>query len=116
MTVCVQFPLNVVPVFIQGKALGKFKIPNTEVMADWSKWITGGSLGPENILMTCVNGPTTLFAEQWPLFMEATLHPKLVAKECGATSKKMPERLYHIYLLGALQSLCPYGWELEPEY
>jgi hypothetical protein len=110
-----SFPLNILLVFIQGKASGKFKIPNAEVMADWSMWITGGNLGPENIFMTCVNGPTTLFAERWPLFMQATLHPKLVAKERGAISKKTPERLYHIYLVGALQSLRPYGWELEPE-
>jgi|ERR1700722_8494276 len=91
------------------------KIPNAEVMSDWSTWITGGGLEPENIFMTCVSGPTTLFAEQWPLFMQATLHPKLVTKERGARSKKTPELLYHVYLLGALQGLRPHGWELEPE-
>jgi|SRR5712675_2084738 len=101
--------------FIEVKESGKLKIPNKEVLHGWSEWITSPVAGAhtDKIFSCCVNGPVTAFVNQWPAFMEAALHSKLVAKNCGASSRKTPERLYRILLLGVLYSIC--GWEVNVE-
>lgn len=60
-------------------------IPNEEVLSDWSN------------------------------FMQSKLNPKLVAKQPSQKSKKTPERLYRVYLLGLLQGLKWQGWEVNVE-
>jgi PD-(D/E)XK nuclease superfamily len=112
-----SFGIESLLVLIQVKASGTMKIPNAEVLSDWSSWVTGGNsnLEPENIFMTCVNGPVSAFATLWPTFMQATLGPKLIAKETRVKSKKTLERLYQVYLLGVLHGLRSHGWEVHVE-
>jgi len=103
--------------FIEVKESGKLKIPNKEVLHGWSEWITSESpvagARTDKIFSCCVNGPVNAFINQWPPFMEAALHSKLVAKNRGASSRKTPERLYHVFLLGILYGIR--GWEVNVE-
>jgi len=93
----------------------KFKIPNTEVMTDWARWVIGDVGSWHHILETCVEGPVRDLATKWPNFMQQQLHPKLVGKAQGAVSCKTPERIYHVLFWGLMQSLRVKGWvSIEP--
>jgi hypothetical protein len=60
MTVCYFYPM-VLSVLISAKADGRFKIPNLEVLTDWSRWFTGDVQFRDDILGTCVDGPVSDF-------------------------------------------------------
>ena len=53
MTVC-YFYSKVLSVLISAKANDRFKIPNSEVMTDWARWITDNKIPSDDILETCV--------------------------------------------------------------
>ncbi|KAH9967466.1 hypothetical protein BC827DRAFT_1174355, partial [Russula dissimulans] len=98
---------------------GRLKIPNKEVLDGWlSDWITRTVADKDKILLACVDGPVSDFVDRRPSFMQATLNAQLVTKNCGALSPKIPERLYHVFLLGLLRRLPAFGWEadVEPEW
>ncbi|KAH9974258.1 hypothetical protein BGW80DRAFT_1491217 [Lactifluus volemus] len=82
----------------------QFKIPNSEVMTDWARWITDDIGSSHNILKTCMEGPQQL-------------NPKLVQvdKEQGALSHKTAERIYHVLFWGLMQSHREKGWEVSIE-
>lgn len=103
------------PRLTRAKSSGGLKIPNLEVLADWSLWITDTEPAGTNIFSLCVKGPVSAFETKWPIFMQSTLYPKLVAKQRGAESRKTPERVYHVYLLGLLHGLRNHGWVTNVE-
>lgn len=114
-TVCYFYPM-VLSVLISAKANDRFKIPNPEVMTDWARWIIGDVESWDDILKPCVEGPVSDFEAKWPNFMQQQLDRKLVAKKRGAVSRKTPEKIYHVFFLGLMQSLRAKGWEtcVEP--
>jgi hypothetical protein len=115
MTVCYFYPM-VLSVLISAKVNGRFKIPNREVMADWTRWVIGDDVeSGVKILKTCVEGPVSDFTTAWPNFMQQLLDPKLVRKSRGAISRKTPETVYHVFFLGLMQYLTTKGWEVSPE-
>lgn len=82
-------------------------------MVDWARWITGNvNEAYKDILDICAKGPVTAFSQRWPMFMQQHLDPKLVAKTRGSISRKTPENIYHVYLLGLVHVLRPKGWEV----
>ena len=102
----------VLSALISAKAQDRFKIPNPEVMTDWSRRIIGDVESSDNILKTCVEGPVSDFTMRWPNFMQQQLGPKPVGK---AVSRKTPERIYHVLFWGLMQSLRAKGWEVSIE-
>jgi hypothetical protein len=106
---------TLIPVFIERKASGALKIPNTEVLESWSQWITSSEPHVDNIFLGCINGPVSSFVDEWPSVMQAALDPKLVAKEHGAENRKTPEKLYHLFVLGVLYGLRLLGWDVHAD-
>ena len=95
---------------------GNLKIPNREVLADWATWLTGSVANAYSILGICTRGPVDTLAEQWPQFMQQSLHPKAVAKARGAISSKTPEINYQLFLYGLMQGGgLRKGWEVTIE-
>jgi hypothetical protein len=99
----------------RAKSSGGLIIPNLEVLADWSLWITDTEPAGKNIFSLCVKGPVSTFETKWPIFMQSTLHPNLVAKQRGVESHKTLEWIYHVYLLGLLHGLRNDGWVTNVE-
>ncbi|KAK2464754.1 hypothetical protein APHAL10511_003172 [Amanita phalloides] len=92
----------VLSILICVKANGRFKIPNSEVMADWGRWVIGEDIEPwYNIL------------KRWPNFMQQELHPELVTKERGAVNDETPEIIYYACWIGLIQHLRNEGWEIS---
>jgi hypothetical protein len=114
MTVC-YFHAIIISILMFVKPSGKLKIPNREVLADWATWITGTVANVNDILGICTRGPVDTFAEQWPHFMQQSLHPKAVAKARGAISSKTPETVYQVFLLGLMLGRGLKGWEVTIE-
>ena len=98
-------------ILISAKINGRFKIPNTEVMADWIRWAVGSVESYNNIPRTCVEGPIKDFEAKWPNFMRQ-LNSKMVAKTRGDVNRKTPEKIYHVIFLGLMQSLRAEGWKV----
>jgi len=55
------------------------------------------------------------FAEQWPDFMQQSLHPKAVGMARGAVSSKTPETVYEVFLLGLMLGRALKDWEVTIE-
>jgi len=79
MTVCYFYPM-VLSILTSAKANDQFKIPNSEVMTDWAKWIISDIESWDDILKTCVEGPVSDFTAKWPNFIQQQPDPKLVGK------------------------------------
>jgi len=109
------FHAIIIPVLNSVKPDGKFKVPNGEVMLDWARWIVGGACFSEDILNECANGPVSAFTTKWPDFLQDSLDPKSVAKVSRAASKKTPERIYQVHLLGLFHTLQLKGWDIAIE-
>jgi hypothetical protein len=114
LTVC-YFHAIIISVLMSVKSTGNLKIPNREVLADWATWITGTVENVNDILGICTRGPVDEFAEQWPHFMQQSLHPKSVAKARGAISSKTPEAVYQVFLFGLILGRGLKGWEVTIE-
>jgi hypothetical protein len=69
MTVCYFYLMVPVLIYAIDKVNYQFKIPNLEVMTDWSRWIVGHAEFSDDILKTCVEGPVKDFTARWPNFM-----------------------------------------------
>ena len=82
-------------------------------MTDWARWVIGDVGSCDNILETCVEGPVSDFEAKWPYFMQQLLDPKLVTKTRGAIGRKTPEKIYHLFFLGLMQSLRAKVWEVS---
>jgi len=84
-------------------------------MVDWARWVVGDVESSDDVLKLCVEGPVSDFEERWPDFIQQQLDPKFVSKTPCILNRKTPEKIYHVFLLGLMQSLRRKGWELSPE-
>ena len=118
-TVCCFYAMLIsVLIFVKPEG-DQFKIPNQEVMNDWAEWIVntvGSDLGAnKDIVDECVKGPVNSFQQRWVNFVQHQLDPKSVAKGQGPKSRRTPERIYQVFLLGLVLGLRLKGWEVNIE-